>query len=300
MADVLHDHVHVDGWRRASALKMRAATPGLSGTADERDFGLVLVERDAANDDVFHAFGFFFHNGSWVVVQAGADFKHDAKFFGKFHRARLHHLGAEAGEFEHFVVGNFRKLPRARHDARIGGVNAIHVRVNLAKVRLQRGGQRNGRQIRTAAAQRGDLAVLRLALKTGDDDDVARIEQRVNLLGRDVLNLRLGVNAVGDDAGLRAGQGNRGNVERVQRHRRERDRRLLAGGQQHVHLALARQRHDFLGQLDQAVGHAAHRGDDHDDLVALLAIFRHARGDILDPLRICRPKCRRIFEQLTP
>ena len=50
------------------ALKMRAATPGLSGTADERDFGLVFVERDAANDDAFHAFGFFFHNRSWVVV----------------------------------------------------------------------------------------------------------------------------------------------------------------------------------------------------------------------------------------
>ncbi len=94
-------------------------------------------------------------------------------------------------------------------------------------------------------------------------------EQVVNLLGRDVLNLGLGMNAVGDDARLRAGQRNGGNAERMQRDGRQRDGRLLAGGQQHVHLALAGQRHDFLGQLDQVVGHAAHGGDDDDDLVAL-------------------------------
>ena len=35
---------------------------------DERDLGLIFVERDAANDDAFHAFGFFFHNRSWVFV----------------------------------------------------------------------------------------------------------------------------------------------------------------------------------------------------------------------------------------
>ena len=191
-----------------SALKMRAATPGLSGTRDERDFGLVFVERDAANDDAFHAFGFFFHNGSWVVVQAGADFKDDSEFFGKLNRARLHHLGAEAGEFEHFIVGNFLELLRARHNARVGRVNAVHVRINLAQVRFQRRGQRNGGQIGTAAAQRGDLAFRRLALETGDDDDVALVQQVMDVLGRDVLNFRLGVNAVGDDARLRAGQRN--------------------------------------------------------------------------------------------
>ena len=49
---------------------------------------------------------------------------------------------------------------------------------------------------------------------------------------------------------------------------------LFAGGQQHVHLAFVRQRHDFLGQLDQIICHAAHGRNDDDDLVALGAIFR--------------------------
>ena len=64
-----------------------------------------------------------------------------------------------------------------------------------------------------------------------------------------------------------------GTFQRVQRDRGQRDGGLFAGGQQHVHLALAGQRHDFLGQLDQIVRDAAHRGNDHDDLVALRAIF---------------------------
>ena len=142
----------------ASALKMRAATPGWSGTPTQGDLGLVLVERDAADDDVFHALGFFFHNRSWVVVQAGAHFEDDAEFLGELDRARLHDLGAEAGQFEHLVVGNLVQLLRVGHDARIGGVDAVHVRVNLAEIRLQRGGQGDGGEVRAAAAQRGDLA----------------------------------------------------------------------------------------------------------------------------------------------
>ena len=64
-----------------------------------------------------------------------------------------------------------------------------------------------------------------------------------------------------------------GDAEGVQGHGRQRDGCLLAGGQQHVHLALAGQRHDLLGQLDQAVGDAAHGGDHHDHLVALGAVL---------------------------
>ena len=48
----------------AMVLKTFAAMPGLSGTPGDGDFGLVLVNRDAADDDIFHFWGFFFHNGS--------------------------------------------------------------------------------------------------------------------------------------------------------------------------------------------------------------------------------------------
>ena len=111
-------------------------------------------------------------------------------------------------------------------------------------------------------------------------------QKLVDFLRRDVVNSGLGVDHVGDDARLRAGERHRRHVQRVQRNGRERDGLLFAGGEQHVHLAFAGQRHDFLGQLDQIVRHAAHRGDDDDDLVALGAVFGHARRDVFDAVGV--------------
>ena len=67
VADVLDDHVHVHGGV-AERLENLRGHAGFVRHADERDLGLVFVERDAAHDDAFHAFGFFFHNGSGVFV----------------------------------------------------------------------------------------------------------------------------------------------------------------------------------------------------------------------------------------
>ena len=61
---------------------------------------------------------------------------------------------------------------------------------------------------------------------------------------------------------------------------------MLAGGQQHVHLAFVGQGHDVLGQLDQVVGHPAHGGDDDHNPVAFGAVFGHAGRDILDTVGV--------------
>ena len=86
--------------------------------------------------------------------------------------------------------------------------------------------------------------------------------------GRDALDAGLGVRAVGDDADLGAGEADGAFAERLDRHRHQRDGDLLAGGQQHVHLAGRRLLGDFLGQLDQFVGGVAAGADDDDDLIA--------------------------------
>ena len=125
-----------------------------------------------------------------------------------------------------------------------------------------------------------------LPLESGDDDHVAGIEQAVRFLGRDVLDLRFGVDAVGDDARLGAGQRHRRHADGLQRHGGQRDGRLLAGREEHVHLALGRRRGDLPGQRDEAVGDAAHRRHDDDNLVATGAALGHATRDILDPLGI--------------
>ena len=48
-----------------------------------------------------------------------------------------------------------------RFDARVGGVNAIDVGVNLAFVGVQRGGKGDGGGVGTATAQGGDVARVR-------------------------------------------------------------------------------------------------------------------------------------------
>ena len=59
-------------------------------------------------------------------------------------------------------------------------------------------------------------------------------------------------------------------AQRMNRHRHQRDAHLLAGREEHVHLAGRRVVGDLLRQVHQHVGLMAHRADDHHDLVAIL------------------------------
>lgn len=211
VADVLYDHVDVDGGLM-KGLEDLGGDAGLIGDAEEGDFGLVFVEGDASDDDVFHVGGFFFHDGSGIVVEAGSDFKGDAEFFGEFNGSTLHNFGARAGEFKHFVIGDFLEFFGLGKDAGVGGVNAVDVGVDLAKVGADSSGDGDGGKVGAAAAERGEASVLGLPLEAGDDDDVAGVKELVNLFGGDVLDSGFGVDAVGLDAGLGAGEGDGGDV----------------------------------------------------------------------------------------
>ena len=63
------------------------------------------------------------------------------------------------------------------HHAGIAGIDPVDVGKNLAEVRLDGGSDGDGRQIRAAATEGGDAAVGRLALKPGDDNDVATAQR---------------------------------------------------------------------------------------------------------------------------
>ena len=108
----------------------------------------------------------------------------------------------------------------------------------------------------------------------------------MHLVGRDVLDTSLGVSAVGDDACLGSGEGNRLLSLGLKGDSHQRDRLLLARGQQHVHLTLIGQRRDLLSQTDELVSDSAHGGDHDNHLVALRPILGDASSDILDTLRI--------------
>ena len=109
-------------------------------------------------------------------------------------------------------------------------------------------------------------------------------EQGVDLARRDVGDFGSGMGAVGQDAGFRARERNRPAAERIDRHRNERDRRLLASRQQNIQLPLLRLRRGLTRELDQVISHSRHRGNDgHDSATLLLGLENFAR-DIPDAL----------------
>jgi hypothetical protein len=90
------------------------------------------------------------------------------------------------------------------------------------------------------------------------------------------------VTAVGDDARLRAGEGDRLEAEVVDHHRRERAGNALAGGEQHVHLARMRPLGDLVGEGHELVGVLAASGQDGDHVVALPGALHDALGGARD------------------
>jgi hypothetical protein len=146
--DVLHNHVDVD-IRIGQRTEDLGRGAGLVGDAADDDLGLVLVHGDAADHDLFHVGDFLFHDGSWVVVERGADFKDDAVLRGELDRARLHDLRAERRQLEHLVVGDLLEFLRVLHHPRVGGVDAVDVRVDLALVGLDRRGRARSPSSRT-------------------------------------------------------------------------------------------------------------------------------------------------------
>ena len=209
----------------------------------------------------------------------------DVVFAGELHRTNLQHLGAEAGHFQHLFEGDLFQALGLGHHTRVGGVDTIDVGVDLALVGFQRRSQSHAGGIGTATTEGGDIAVLVDALETGNDNDATGLEVSTNLLVIDLQNARLVMRAVGENAHLVAGVGHRRHTTLDQRHGQQGNSHLLTGG--HHDIQLTRNRltiSDLFGQIDQAVGFAAHGGNHDDDVVTVLAELLHLVGHLRDAL----------------
>src|SRR3546814_9677789 len=78
----------------------------------------------------------------------------DAFLHRQADRAGLEHLGADAREFEHLLIGDIIKLAGASDDPRVGRVNTVNIGVDIAAVGLHRRRDRDRAGVRTAAAER--------------------------------------------------------------------------------------------------------------------------------------------------
>ena len=201
---------------------------------------------------------------------------------GHLDAAEHHDLGAARRQLQHLLVGDEVQLAGLGHDARVGGVDAVHVGVDLADLGAQGGRQSHRGGVGAAAAQRGHVLVGGDALEAGDQHDLVLVEGLADAVGPDVEDLGLGVHRVGDDAGLRAGEGDGVVAQVVDGHGQQGRRDALAGGEEHVHLARGRVLGDLLGHLDELVGGVASGGDHRDHRVSRLAGIDDAVGHAFD------------------
>jgi hypothetical protein len=114
-------------------------------------------------------------------------------------------------------------------DVRIGGEVAGNVLDQLAAMRVERCGEKNGRQIGPAASQRHDCFVCRTRQKSRDDEDVGVRKPRQQRTWIDERVARPG-DAIGlDQAGLVHVAAGGANTRGVQRQHEQRDRPQFTG-----------------------------------------------------------------------
>ena len=202
----------------------------------------------------------------------------------------MHDAGTHARHFEHLVVADGVHLAGVGNDSRVGGVDAVHVGVNLAldfvAGEFHGCGNGDGRGVRPAAAQRRDVVLIVDALETGKHGNVARFKCRLQARGVDVADAGLAVRAVRLNADLRAGEADGFFAEFVDGHRGEGDGDLLAGGEEHVHFARRGRGRDLGSFGNEVVRGAALSGDDDDDLIAGMFGADGFAGGLAHPIRI--------------
>ena len=123
-------------------------------------------------------------------------------------------------------------------------------------------------------------------LESGDDHDRALVERLAQAHRGDLDDARGAVPGIRDHAGLAAGVRPGLDAHALDRHRQQRHRDALAGGEQHVELAGVGDRGDLVREVEQLVGGVAHRAHGDHDVVARLAGLDDALRDALDALGI--------------
>ena len=241
-ADVLHDHVHIHIGLGERAKNGGGHTGPVRHTA-KRYLGVIARIGDAGNDGLFHDFILINHERAWLVFKAGKHLHAHTLLHRQFNRTRLQDLGANGREFKHFLIGNPLKLAGARHNARVGRIDAIHIGIDITAIRLHGSGDGHRRKIRPTAAKRGDAVAFRVnALKPRHHRHLALLHAFNQGCAINAFNPRLAMRLVRDDRHLPALPGPRINANRLERNGGQARCHLLTGCDHRVIFARIMQR----------------------------------------------------------
>ena len=277
----LHDRVHVHRRLRERAEELRRL-----GAVDAVDGLLPLVHHTADQRLLEHLLILFLNPRAVSFLEGRADVQAHIVTTGDLDRAGGEDAGARGRHLEHLVEADAGQLPGVRDEPRIGRVDPPDVGVDLTEVCAERGRQRDCGRVGAAAAEGRHLEGGRDALEARDEDDRALVERLVDPAGPHLDDLGLAVDGVGDDPRLGSRQRDRLVAEVVDHHRRERARDPLPDRDEHVELARVGGGRDLVGEVEQLVGRVAHRGEDADDAMPVLACGHEPRRDALQPLGV--------------
>ena len=214
----------------------------LVGRSRRLDHDDLVLARDA-DHRAWHLWGVASHDGAVRRrIVAGQRrcrrprIDRDASLLGELHRLRVQHPGPRFGQLLRLLVRQRRDPARARHDARIGGVDAVDVRANFAVGGAERRRHRHGGRVAAAAAERRHFTPVRHALVACNDDDLPAGELVLDAERADFDDPGIDVAIVGDDPRLASREADGVAAELANGQRQERHRDALAGREQHVEL----------------------------------------------------------------
>jgi hypothetical protein len=217
-----------------------------------------------------------------------------------------------AGEFDRLGLEDLRSLPRQllhdglrddiqppcrRDGSWIGAENTVHIRVDLAVLRGQGGGERHRSGVRSTPPQRRHLQRLTDSLEACGDDDLPLAQLLQDSTGPHFQDPRIGVDVVGDDAALFSSQRDCALSQCLDGHAQKRHGDFFARRQQPVELPPGRIRADLPRHVDQVVRRMPHRRDDGNDTETLALRLDHLERDVADSLGAWQPKNHHISEQ---
>jgi len=156
-AGVLHNHIHGDIGLGEGA-ENAGGDAGFVGAIAQRNAGLISVECNSGDENVFHFFILLNEHGTRGVAERRAHVHGHFIFFGEFDGADFEHFGAHAGHFQHFVISNAVQFSCIGGDVGVRRINPIHIRIYVTPKGIQRGGEGDSGGIRAAASQSADAS----------------------------------------------------------------------------------------------------------------------------------------------
>ena len=204
----------------------------------------------------------------------------DIVFLGKLHGANLQNLCSEAGQFQHFVVGNLFDLPGIGANIRIGRIDSVHIGEDFADIGLQTGSKGNCRCIRTAATKRGDISILVNPLESRHYEDGAVLQICSHLPVVNAFNARLAEGVVGNNGDLPAMIGLCLVPHGFKTHGQKSDGNLFSGSNQNIVLPVIGKFADIVGQCHQFIGFTGHGRNYHNHIIAGIIGFCNPLGDV--------------------